>query len=167
MNELLLTPEEIKKYECVYLTINYPFPTKLRGKARDNALLKAQVLKCQEAKLDRPDREKILKIERCETDVECPTEYSDDPCAECRADQLLALNILTPEVVDGMVQEAKFLGAKEERERIQKLMKGVREGRVMLNCSAWEMCWNYIWQALKSKEKVNEETEKGKEVSKV
>ena len=53
----------------------------------------------------------------------------------------LILALLQPKI-----EEAKG----EERERIKKLMQDVRLGRVMLDCSDWELCWNYVWQALKS-----------------
>ncbi len=52
-------------------------------------------------------REKILAIELCKTMVDCPTDY-DDPCAECRADQILAL-----------IEEAK----REERERMIQVLE--------------------------------------------
>jgi len=35
-------------------------------------------------------KEKILDIEYCVTDIECPLE-PDDPCAECRRNQFLSL----------------------------------------------------------------------------
>ena len=34
-------------------------------------------------------REEILRIENCETAIECPLE-PDDPCAECRTNQILS-----------------------------------------------------------------------------
>lgn len=38
-------------------------------------------------------KEALLKIENCETDVECPSGQgiSDDPCAECRMNQLMPI----------------------------------------------------------------------------
>ena len=35
-------------------------------------------------------KEGLMRIQNCETDVECPAD-SDDPCAECRTEQTINL----------------------------------------------------------------------------
>ena len=38
-------------------------------------------------------REEIIRVQKCLTDIECAVEYSDEPCADCRTDQILSLII--------------------------------------------------------------------------
>jgi len=78
---LLLTREELKK-----LRIKFRDEYRQKGNWSD-IVASAQLKKLRESE---EYRRELLRIENCETDVFCP-EGVDEPCAECRTNQILAL----------------------------------------------------------------------------